>query len=151
MTVLLPKQAYLQINQALFSLAHSYESRMAKERSRNVLGLRMSDCSVLMVMSRFAPLTSRKLSRLMDVNPGAVSLYVQHLVEKGLVQKEQDREDRRNWQLTLTEAGRMAAQGVVAGAVEYTCDFLSGLEEDEQRELHRLLLKASHALGFDWQ
>jgi DNA-binding MarR family transcriptional regulator len=124
---------------------------MAREKGRNVLGLRMSDCSVLMVMSRFAPLTSRRLSQLMDVNPGAVSLYVQHLVEKGLVRKEQDREDRRNWRLTLTGTGRIAAQGVVAGAVEYTQDFLSGLEEGERRELHRLLLKASHALGFDWQ
>ncbi|MBN1438048.1 MAG: MarR family transcriptional regulator [Anaerolineales bacterium] len=144
-------KTYLQINQALFSLVHSYESRMAKENHRNVLGLRMSDCSVLMVMSRFAPLTSRRLSQLMGVNPGAVSLYVQHLVEKGLVRKEQDREDRRNWLLTLTETGRIAAQAVVAGAVEYTKDFMAGLAEEEQAQLGRLLLKASHALGFDWQ
>jgi DNA-binding MarR family transcriptional regulator len=106
---------------------------------------------VLMVMSRFEPLTARRLSRLMDVNPGAISIYVQHLVGMGLLEKRQDPEDRRTWQLTLTEPGRLAAQGVNAGAVEYTRDFLSGLDEQEQRELHRLLLKASHALGFDWQ
>jgi DNA-binding MarR family transcriptional regulator len=147
----LSNKAYLQINQALFSLSHSYESRMAKEKTRNVLGLRVSDCSVLMVMSRFEPLTARRLSRLMDVNPGAISIYVQHLVGMGLLEKRQDPEDRRTWQLTLTEPGRLAAQGVNAGAVEYTRDFLSGLDEQEQRELHRLLLKASHALGFDWQ
>jgi MarR family transcriptional regulator, lower aerobic nicotinate degradation pathway regulator len=144
-------KAYLQINQSLFSLAHSYESRMVKEKERNVLGLRLSDCSVLMVMGRFAPLTSRRLSQLMDVNPGAISIYVQHLVKMGLVKKEQDPEDRRNWRLTLTETGLVAAQGVTAGAVEYTREFLSGLEQGEQRELHRLLLKASHTLGFDWQ
>jgi MarR family transcriptional regulator, lower aerobic nicotinate degradation pathway regulator len=144
-------KTYLQINQSLFSLAHSYESRMVKEKERNVLGLRLSDCSVLMVMGRFAPLTSRRLSQLMDVNPGAISIYVQHLVKMGLVKKEQDPEDRRNWRLTLTETGLVAAQGVTAGAVEYTREFLSGLEQGEQRELHRLLLKASHTLGFDWQ
>jgi len=45
----------------------------------------------------------------------------------------------------------LAAQGVIGGAVEYTRDFLTALDEDEQQTLHRLLLKASHDLGFDWQ
>jgi DNA-binding MarR family transcriptional regulator len=147
----LTDKQYLQINQALFSLAHSYGSRMLKEKTRNVLGLRVSDCSVLMVMNRFAPLTSRQLSQLMDVNPGAVSIYVQRLVKLGLVQKQQDPEDRRNWNLSLTNTGRMAAREVNAGTVEYTRDFISGLSGDEQKDLHRLLLKASHSLGFDWQ
>jgi DNA-binding MarR family transcriptional regulator len=146
----LSDKAYLQINQALFSLAHAYESRMAGEETRNTLGLRLSDCSALMVLGQFAPLNSRRLSQLMDVNPGAISLYVQRLVEMGLVQREQDAEDRRNWRLMLTEAGQAAAQGVIAGAVEYTRDFLAALDEDEQQVLHRLLLKAAHGLGFDW-
>jgi DNA-binding MarR family transcriptional regulator len=87
----------------------------------------------------------------MDVNPGTISVYVQRLVEMGLVQKEQDAEDRRNWWLTLTDLGQAAAQGVIAGAVAYTRDFLAALDENEQQMLHRLLLKASHGLGFDWQ
>jgi DNA-binding MarR family transcriptional regulator len=142
---------YLQVNQALFSLAHAYESRMAEEETRNTLGLKLSDCSVLMVLGQFAPLNASRLSELMDINPGTISLYVQRLVEMGLVQKEQDAGDRRNWWLTLTEAGQAAAQGVIGGAVDYTRDFLSALDEDEQQALHRLLLKAAHSLGFDWQ
>jgi MarR family transcriptional regulator for hemolysin len=147
----LDNRSYLQVNQALFSLAHAYESRMARERTRNVLGLRVSDCSVLMVMNRFAPMTSRKLSQLMDINPGTISVYVQRLLEMGLVRKKQDPRDRRNWRLDLTPKGRAAAIGVCAGAVEYTRAFLGTLTAEEQRDLHRLLLKASHALGFDWQ
>jgi len=147
----LSDKEYLQVNQALFSLAHAYESRMAGEETRNTLGLRLSDCSVLMVLGQFAPLNSRRLSQLMDVNPGTISVYVQRLVEKGLVQRERDTVDRRNWWLTLTDLGQAAAQGVIAGAVEYTRDFLSALDEAERQTLHRLLLKASHGLGFDWQ
>jgi len=104
-----------------------------------------------MVLGQFSPLNSRQLSQLMDLSPGVISLYVQRLVKIGLVQKEQDPQDRRNWQLTLTEVGQLAAQGVIGGAVEYTRDFLTALDEDEQQTLHRLLLKASHDLGFDWQ
>jgi DNA-binding MarR family transcriptional regulator len=147
----LSDKEYLQINQALFSLAHVYESRMAGEETRNTLGLKLSDCSVLMVLGQFAPLNARRLSRLMDINPGTISVYVQRLVEKGLVQRERDTADRRNWWLTLTDLGQAAAQGVIAGAVEYTRDFLSALDEAERQTLHRLLLKASHGLGFDWQ
>ena len=146
----LTDKGYLQVNQALFSLTQAYESRMAGEEMRNTLGLRLSDCSVLMVLGQFAPLNARRLSELMDVNPGTISVYVQRLVKMGLVQKERDTADRRNWWLTLTDLGQTAAQGVIAGAVEYTRDFLAALDEDEQQALHRLLLKASRCLGFDW-
>jgi len=146
----LSDKAYLQINQALFSLTQAYESRMVEEEAHNTLGLRLSDCSVLMVLGQFAPINARRLSELMDINPGTISVYVQRLVEMGLVQKEQDAEDRRNWWLTLTDLGQMAAQGVIGGAVAYTRDFLAALDEDEQRALHRLLLKAARDLGFDW-
>ena len=147
----LGKRESLQVNQALFSLTHAYESRMAREGEDNALGLRLSDCSVLMVMRQLAPLSARQLSRSMDINPGTISVYVQRLVEMGLVEKRQDPEDRRRWWLSLTVAGKVAAEAVVAGAVEYTRGFLAPLSGPEQRELHRLLLKASHALGFEWQ
>lgn len=146
----LSDKGYLQINQALFSLTHAYESRMEKEETRNALGLKLSDCSVLMVLGQFAPLNSRQLSELMDLSPSTISVYVQRLVEMGLVRMEQDTQDRRNWWLTLTDSGRAAARGVMDGTVEYTRDFLAPLDESEQRTLHRLLLKAARGLGFDW-
>ncbi len=141
---------YIQINQALFSLVHAYESRMAQD-ANNVIGLALADCSVLMVLHQFAPLNSARLARIMDINPGTISLYVQRLVEKGLVAKEQDADDRRNWWLTLTGPGQTVAGEVVASAAAYTRDFLAALDKDEQRTLHGLLLKASHSLGFEWQ
>ena len=142
---------YLQINQALFSLAHAYETRMAGETERNPLGLQMSDCSVLMVLRQLGPTNARRLSQAMDINPGTISVYVKRLVDKGLAERTQDTNDRRNWWITLTPLGKGAAEGVVAGAVQYTRDFLSSLSLSEQRTLRRLLLKASHDLGYEWQ
>ncbi|MFC1884757.1 MarR family winged helix-turn-helix transcriptional regulator [Thermodesulfobacteriota bacterium] len=142
---------FIQINQALFSLTNAYQSRMSRETSRNVLKLVLSDFSTLMVLGQFAPINGRQLSRLMNINPGTISLYVQRLVKKGLVKREQDQADRRNWWLTLTETGQEVYETMIAGAVEYTRDFLSSLNKTEQETLHKLLLKASHGLGFDWQ
>ena len=147
----LSDKEYLQINQALFSLTHTYESRMTKEEQQSPIGLMLSDRSVLMVLGQFAPLNSRQLSSIMDINPGTISVYVQRLVKKGLVQKDQDQDDRRNWLLHLTEIGQAIYQETITGAVSYTRDFLSALSESEQRTLRQLLLKTSHSLGFDWQ
>lgn len=147
----LNEKNFIQINQALFSLTNAYQSRMSKETSRNALKLVLSDYSTLMVLGQFAPLNSRQLSKLMNINPGTISLYVQRLVKKGLVQREQDVKDRRNWWLNLTESGQKIFNEMMNTAVEYTRDFLSTLNQTEQAALHKLLLKASHGLGFDWQ
>jgi DNA-binding MarR family transcriptional regulator len=147
----LSSREYLQINPALFSLAHAYESRMATAEAEKPTGLTLSDRAVLMVIGRFAPINAAKLSTMMDINPGTISVYVQRLVTGGLVQREQDTDDRRNWWLTLTDEGKAAYEETIAGTVDYTQDFLSALDKSEQRTLHSLLLKASHSLGFDWQ
>ena len=133
---------FIQINQALFSLTNAYQSRMSRETSRNVFKLVLSDFSTLMVLGQFAPINGRQLARLMKINPGTISLYVQRLVEKGMVQREQDQKDRRNWWLNLTETGQEVFETMMASAVEYTRDFLSALNETEQEMLHILLSAA---------
>ena len=87
----------------------------------------------------------------MSINPGTISQYVHSLVKKGLVQKKQDKNDRRNWLLSLTKKGQVSYQETIAEAVAYTRDFISALNEKEQKTLHELLLKASHSLGYKWQ
>lgn len=146
----LTDKAYLQINQALFSLTHAYETRMAAEASEWD-GLSLADCSVLLVLHQFAPTTAARLAEIMDINPGTISVYVRRLVDRGLLQRTQDADDLRTWWLTFTETGRPVGDAVVAGAATYTHDFLATLDDEEQETLHRLLLKASHSLGFDWQ
>jgi DNA-binding MarR family transcriptional regulator len=147
----LSSREYVQINQARFSLAHAYESRMAAAEAEKPTGLMLSDRAVLMVLGQFAPTNAAKLSTVMDINPGTISVYVQRLVTNGLARREQDTGDRRNWWLTLTEEGRAAYDETIAGPVDYTRDFLSALDNNEQRTLHGLLLKAAHSLGFEWQ
>jgi DNA-binding MarR family transcriptional regulator len=147
----LSDHTYIQINQTLFTLVHVYETRMAEEAERHPLDLNLSDCAVLMVMHQVAPVNAAELSRMMDINPGTISVYVQRLVAMSLVQRERDTEDRRTWWLTLTGQGEAAAQEVVEQAAAYTRDLLSALDEDERETLRHLLLKVSHDLGFDWQ
>jgi len=142
---------YLQINQALFSLCHSYQTRMSKESRGRPDMLSISDRAVLMVLGQFAPMNSRRLSEYMDINPGTISVYVQRLVAGGLIRRERSSEDRRNWLLDLTTNGKTAYRETVEGAVHYTRDFLKALTEEEAIILHALLRKAVNKLGYSWQ
>jgi DNA-binding MarR family transcriptional regulator len=137
----------LQVNQALFSLVNAYKVRASEENT----ALTVTEQSVIMVLGQLAPINSRQLAKAMHLSPGPVSLQVKKLVKKGLIQKEQDQDDQRNWWLTLTENGQRAYQETLAGAVLYTRDFLSTLEEDEKQLLHQLLHKVSYSLGYEWQ
>ncbi|HVN71234.1 MAG TPA: MarR family transcriptional regulator, partial [Desulfomonilia bacterium] len=136
---------------ALFSLTQYYSIRAAKYEKNSPTGYTFSDRAVLMVVGQLAPLTSRELSGFMNINPGTISQYVHNLVMKGLVEKRQDEKDRRKWWLGLTKKGRLIYRGTITEAIVFTRDFISALNEKEQRKLHELLLKASHNLGFKWQ
>ncbi len=142
---------YLQINQALFSVVHAYEGRMAREAAPAQDGLTVFDCAVLMVLGQQSPANSRELARHMQVSASTVSIYIRRLRERGLVEVNQDSHDRRHWRLSLSSAGRATYRKIIQATVTYTQDFLATLSLDERRELHRLLLKVSHSLGFDWQ
>jgi DNA-binding MarR family transcriptional regulator len=148
---MLSEKKYIQVNQALFSLTHAYEGRMSKDARARASGLRLSDCAVLMVLGQQQPLGASQLSRRMDINPGTISLYVQRLVDKGLVIRKRDMKNRRFWWLTLTQPGEEVYSAIIQATAQYTRDFLSTLSTGEQDTLHRLLHKIAHGLGFDWQ
>ena len=147
----LTTKEYIQINQALFSLAHAYESRMKKEMKSDPSSLSVYECALLMVIGQVSPITSRSLARLMDVTASMISIYVRKLSRKGLVKIEWDEKDNRNGWLSLTDIGMYAYQEIIKHTAIYTRDFLSALSNEEQSTLHDILLKASHSLGFDWQ
>jgi MarR family transcriptional regulator, organic hydroperoxide resistance regulator len=147
----LSDKQYLQINQAVFSLANAYRVRCINEKVEEGLGLKLCEQAVLMVIGQLTPVNSRQLSRAMNINPGTISVRLEGLIKKKLVRKEQDQKDRRNWRLLLTEEGEELYQLTIAGTATYTRDFVSVLSKNEQRDLHRSLSKIAHRLGYDWQ
>lgn len=148
--MLLSKKQCIQLNQAVFSTANAYRSRMMRDGSVERTGLTLPDRSTLMVLGQFKPTTARDLSKLMDINPGTISVYVQRLVERGLVERTQDEKDRRTWWLSLTADGKVAYRETLAGATAYTRDFLEPLTAEEQLTLHGLMLKVAEGLGYAW-
>jgi len=146
----LARKKCIQLNQAVFSMANAYRSCMVRDGWVERTGLSLPDRSTLMVLGQCAPMSARQLSNQMDINPGTISVYVQRLVERGLVERSRDEKDRRTWWLTLTADGETAYAETLDGATQYTRDFLKPLTEDEQRSLHELMLKVAEGLGYQW-
>ena len=146
----LSKKECIQLNQAVFSMANAYRSRMVRDGSVDRSGLTLPDRSTLMVLGQLEPTTARDLSKQMDINPGTISVYVQRLVEKGLVERSQDEADRRVWRIELTGAGREAYDETIDGAEAYTRRFLSPLTVAEQKAFHAVLIKITEGLGYEW-
>jgi DNA-binding MarR family transcriptional regulator len=146
----LSDQEALQINQTLFSLTHAYDSRMVRENPPEQSGMTLFDCAVLMVIGQFSPIQSSDLAQRMDVSPSTISIYVRRLTQKGLVRMERNVKDRRIWRLHLTANGQSTYQQIIDGTVQYTRDFLSVLDNEEQHMLLNLLCKTTEALGFTW-
>ncbi|MBW2092335.1 MAG: MarR family transcriptional regulator [Deltaproteobacteria bacterium] len=141
---------YLQINRALFSLVQAFKAKWEENERMRLSAPPLAEQGVLVILGSLAPLNSRQLSRVMNINPATVSQYVQRLVNKGLITKTQDKNDRRNWWLNLTEDGKKIFRETAVLIAAYTHDFLTGLDEADQRTLHRLLLKVSRDHGFNW-
>lgn len=139
-----------QINQALFSLVNAYHRRAAEETSPSGLQLTVAERGMLLVLGQLQPVNLRRLAEMMQINAGPASQYVQRLVEKGLVERERDQTDRRTWWLRLSTSGRQAYTESMQGALLYTRDMLSSLDEPEQRQFYTLLLHLSRALGYNW-
>ena len=146
----LSEQEYLQINQSLFSLVNAYQNRASLDQEISEYDLTVSERGVIMVLGQLAPINQRRLGEVMQLSRGPISQYVQKLVQKKLIDKEQDKSDRRNWWLRLTQQGEKIYAETVSGAVIYTKEFLKSLNEAEKRQLHDILLKAARELGYDW-
>jgi DNA-binding MarR family transcriptional regulator len=144
------RKDYVQINQALFSLVNAYDKRNLQETKEETDPLSVSERGVLLVLGQKQPINQRHLADMMQLSPGPVSQYVQRLVVKGYIRKEQDQHDRRNWWLHLTPEGEKVYEYTVDGAVQYTKDLLASLSSEEQHQLRGYLLRIAKDLGCDW-
>lgn len=147
--MILADEKYIKINQILFSIVNTYESRLSKEKE-NKNGLSISEKGIIMILGQLGIVNSKTLSRIMDINPGTISLYVERLVKKALVERRRDEKDRRNWLLLLTRKGKKEYEETCLGSVEYTSTILEVLTQEEQEKLFELLDKVSEHNNYEW-
>ncbi|MGY1751540.1 MarR family winged helix-turn-helix transcriptional regulator [Blastococcus sp. SYSU D01042] len=101
------------------------------------LGLTHPQYLVMLALWQYGTLSVKKLSHLLQLDPGTLSPLLKRLEASGLLRRERDPQDQRNLALALTDKGkalREEAEKIPAGIVERL-----GMPVDELMHLHEVL------------
>lgn len=122
---------------------HVYVSR-AIEAVFAEHGLQIGEFDVLAALRRSGPpyeMTPTALARTLMLSPAGMTNRLDRLEAAGLIERRQDRDDRRSSIITLTASGNRAVDAAVTDHVANEATLLAGLTRAEQRSLDQLLRK----------
>ncbi len=124
--------------------------RRFDERAR-AIGVTRTQWLALKILSRQEGINQGKLAEFLEVEPITCCRMVDRLEESGLVERRRDPNDRRAWQIFLTDkAHSMAGQLRVIG--NSVCDHaLEGLSAEKRAQLYDILLTIHANLTNDTQ
>ncbi|MFD0980199.1 MarR family winged helix-turn-helix transcriptional regulator [Tropicimonas aquimaris] len=121
---LIPQE--LRIMFGTLVLARALEEQM--EEFRTVVPLTKSERQMLMNLG--VPRRMGQIAETLNTQPSTVTSVADALEAKGLLERERDPDDRRAWQLRLTEAGVSARRNLIEVAVSKFRE-ISGLSTSE--------------------
>jgi DNA-binding MarR family transcriptional regulator len=106
-------------------------------------GLRGGEFAVLATLTRLSgeDVSQRRLATELGLSAGTISLRVDRLVGRGLVERQADPEDGRGALIELTPRGHELFEACVPEHLARAQALVAGLAEDEREELGRLLGK----------
>lgn len=108
---------------------------------RNQAGGKSSQRRVLFFLREHGPITQRELLAEMDVRASSLSELLSKLEAQGCVKKEKSAADKRNYNVSITEAGLRALEEMHARHQAAISGLLSELSPEEREQLSALLEK----------
>ena len=113
------------------------------------LGLTPSDAGILRLLSRNPSISQRELADRLGTVPSRVVVLIDSLESRGLVNRTRSATDRRNYELSLTDAGSTAMQKLRDVSEQHERAVLGTLTSPEREQLHGLLSRLAEARNID--
>lgn len=132
----LPYRLSVLANQVSQGIARTYSERF---------GLSIPEWRVIAILGRFDHIPATAVAERAAMDKVAVSRAVRQLLDLGLIQRRDGREDRRAKPLTLTVTGRRVYEAIAPAALDFEARLLAALTATEQRSLDRILTKLVRA------
>jgi DNA-binding MarR family transcriptional regulator len=101
-------------------------------------GLTVTQWRVMAVLGRFAPLTASEVGQRTVMDKVAISRAVAGLMERGLVERATDLDDRRRASLRLSARGRAMHARIVPIAIDYEARLYKALSPQERQVFNSL-------------
>jgi MarR family transcriptional regulator, lower aerobic nicotinate degradation pathway regulator len=104
-------------------------------------GVTVAEWVILRFLFDVKQVAPSQLAERMGMTKGAISKLADRLIEKGLVEREANLQDKRGKTLTLKRTGRQLVPTLAELADKNDAEFFSALTRDERRQLETLLRK----------
>jgi DNA-binding MarR family transcriptional regulator len=116
-------------------------SRGAAMRYKREFGMSLAEWRTIALLGEQARLSLNELARAAGLDKSQMSRVVSGLTERGFVARGADENDGRGVQLSLSQAGVRAYQGLIRAAAERNAAFLGCLTKEERDRLESALVK----------
>ncbi|MBL6774513.1 MAG: MarR family transcriptional regulator [Candidatus Puniceispirillum sp.] len=123
-----------------------YKLRLASQRhleifSRQLPHMTPTQFSVLVRLREVGEVSQNQLGRLVAMDAATTKGVIARLLDRGLLQARQDRDDMRRLQISLTDAGQVAVDAAIITAKDITKETTERLTKREVARLLKLLDK----------
>lgn len=132
----LPYRLSVLSNRISQSIARLYAERF---------GISITEWRVIAVLGRYSGLSANQVAERTAMDKVAVSRTLARLVERGLIVRSTDDDDRRRSVLVLSASGKRIHTQIAPLALEMEHKLLAGFDKEERRLLDRLLGKLSES------
>ncbi|MEN6325387.1 MAG: MarR family transcriptional regulator [Syntrophomonas sp.] len=98
-----------ELHELLFSFMGLFHEKFLvrfRQRDPNLPGLKKNHFKIMGLLSQHGFLMSSEIARRLDIEKGSITTLIDQLLEKGLVTRQIDPNDRRKSQVSLSESGR---------------------------------------------
>ncbi len=126
---------YIKLSRAAEAVADRINCHLRDYR------LTSSQFGVLEALYHLGPLHQHELAAKILKSSGNLTLVIDNLVKRGLVERERDDTDRRYITVCLTEAGHQLVNDIFPHHVRYVLDTIGVLTPEEQHQLAALCRK----------
>ena len=121
-----------------------YKLRLAQQRHLDIFCRRMPDItptqfSVMVRLHNKQPLSQNQLGRTVNMDAATTKGVVDRLIERGWLQSQACRNDKRRRNISLTASGEEFIESAVPVALEISENTLKPLSSKEQQQLLTLL------------
>lgn len=102
-------------------------------------GLSMSQMGTLLALRREGPCGVSHLAERLNVTSAAASQFLNKLVDEGLIERREDRRDRRAKEIALTPKGTQLVQESVQARQDWLRPLIDSLTPDEKAAVQEVL------------
>jgi DNA-binding MarR family transcriptional regulator len=122
----------------LFRLVHGLKRQMYKKAEQLSLDLTPMHIRALKIVDRKKPCTAVDIAGILGRDKGQVTRLINTLIDKGLIEREPNPNDKRSHYLNITEAGCKVVEEVMKIDADTVNKMTKNLKREELAEFERI-------------